>query len=497
MPSRKNVNPIIVNTLGVPKMQDWLKIGCLNNPHAPALVIGEEQWTYHHLYQRVNTVAANLTSVGEGDRVAILLPNSLDYVCLAHAVLWGRGILIPLNTRLTESELAWQIGQIAPRLLVCNSETENKIRGLDVPKIHTSDLTRPQNLLTEDKPLDPQATCCIMFTSGTSGQPKGVMLSYDNFFWSAMGSALRIGTLPNDRWLCCLPLYHIGGLNILYRCALYGTSVYLEDGFKIESIQHAFDTGAITLISLVPTMLYRLIEAKVRFPTSLRLILLGGAAASPELLEQCIALNLPIAPTYGLTEACSQVATLPSDKAYQKPASVGRALPFSSLTVVDEDGLPSPVGEYGQVIVKGAAVMKGYYNNPEATAKALQDGALYTGDIGYLDQEGDLHIVQRRSDLILSGGENVYPVEVENVLRQHPAVADACVVGLPSAEWGQQVVAVIVHKIGMTTNENALTAFCREHLAGYKIPRRFFFVNALPQTASGKVERKAVVDLLT
>jgi O-succinylbenzoic acid--CoA ligase len=477
-------------------MQDWLKIGYLNNPHAPALAIGDEQWIYHDLYQRVNTIAANLFSVGVGDRVAVLLPNNLDYACLAHAVLWRRGILVPLNTRLTETELAWQIGQISPRLLIFSPETEAKIRGLDVPKILASDLTRPSDGL-EDKPLDPQATCCIMFTSGTSGQPKGVMLTYNNFLWSALGSALRIGTLPDDRWLCCLPLYHIGGLSILYRCALYGTSVYLEDGFDVESIQRAFDKHAISLISLVPTMLYRLIEAKVCFPASLRLILLGGAAASPELLEQCIALNLPIAPTYGLTEACSQVATLPPDKAYQKPASVGRALPFSSIAVLNEAGLPCQPGEYGQVIVKGSAMMQGYYNNPTATAEVLHDGSLYTGDIGYLDEEGDLHIVQRRSDLILSGGENVYPAEVEQVLRQHPAVRDACVVGIPSAEWGQQVAAAVVLKPAMTTNEVDLTAFCRAQLAGYKIPRRFRFVEFLPKTASGKIERKAVIDLVS
>jgi O-succinylbenzoic acid--CoA ligase len=477
-------------------MQDWLKTGCLNNPHAPALFIGDKQWTYHELYQRVNTIAANLVSVGMGDRVAVLLPNSLDYVCLAHAVLWRRGILVPLNTRLTEAELARQIGQINPRLLIFCPDTEAKIRRLDVPKILASDLTRPNDGL-EDKPLDPQATCCIMFTSGTSGQPKGAMLTYDNFLWSALGSALRIGTLPHDRWLCCLPLYHIGGLSILYRCALCGTSVYLEDGFNIESIQRAFDTHAISLISLVPTMLYRLVEAKVRFPSSLRLILLGGAAASPELLEQCIALKLPIAPTYGLTEACSQVATLPPDKAFQKSTSVGKALPFSSIAVLDEDGLPSQTGEYGQVIVKGGTIMQGYYNDPEATAKVLREGMLYTGDIGYLDEAGDLYIVQRRSDLILSGGENVYPTEVEKVLRQHPAVIDVCVVGIPSAEWGQQVAAVIVLKSEMTTNEVDLTAFCREQLAGYKIPRRFRFVESLPKTASGKIERKAVIDLVS
>ena len=250
-------------------------------------------------------------------------------------------------------------------------------------------------------------------------------------------------------------------------------------------------------------MLHRLLEqrrGKV-WPSSLRHILLGGAAATPELLAAAHATGAPVATTYGLTEAASQVATMRPEDVIHKPGSVGKALMFTKVRVVDEAGNTLPPTEKGEIVVRGPTVMAGYYKNPDATAQVIRTTAqgareLYTGDLGYLDADGDLWPIQRRSDLIVSGGENIYPAEVEAVLRQHPAVADLCVVGLPDPDWGQSVAALVACHAGVQLTDAELMTFGRECLAGYKQPRLIRFVDRLPQTASGKIERQSVVTLL-
>ncbi len=530
-----------------PNIQTWLSAAARANPPTPALIIGDQTWTYGELHTLAHQCAAHLHTRGirSGDRIAVLLPNSWEYVALIHATALLGAILVPLNTRLTAAELAWQLTHVRATLLIYSPATAETATFEN--RVIVSDLFSPLPMFGEgsgvgldsafpsapipqmERGLLIDSPAAIVFTSGTSGHPKGVVLTYANFLYSALGSANRIGTLPGDRWLCCLPLYHVGGLSIIQRCCLYGTTVILQNGFDLAQIQHAFNSQAVTLISLVPTMLYRLIASSVglddtspprqmelggevnpiplstqwggarggdgliQFPPTLRLILLGGAAASPDLLQKSHALGLPVATTYGLTEACSQVATLfPADS---KPGSVGRPLMFSGVEILRDDGTPAAIGEYGEVVVSGQTVMVGYDENPAATAQILRDGRLYTGDIGYLDADGDLWIVQRRTDLIVSGGENVYPVEIENTLRQHPAVADCCAAGLPDAEWGQIVAMAVVLKPGFDADPAALTTFCRQHLAGYKIPRRWVFVERLPQNATGKIQRRAVAVL--
>jgi len=241
-------------------------------------------------------------------------------------------------------------------------------------------------------------------------------------------------------------------------------------------------------------MLYRLLEQGTPEKWShLRFVLLGGAAATPELIAKANAAGVRIATTYGMTEATSQIATmLPDDL---KPGSVGKPLTFTELRIINESGDNQPTGNYGEVIVRGQTVMQGYYGNPEATNRTIRDGWLHTGDIGYLDNDGDLFIVQRRTDLIVSGGENVYPAEVEAVIRQHPAVKDVAVIGMTDAEWGQRVAAAIIPATESHPTPDDIITYCREHLAGYKVPRQIIFVDALPQTASGKIERKRVIEL--
>lgn len=482
-------------------MQDWLTSQTAARPDAIALIAGNHQWAYAELNIEVSSLAGNLVARGltSGDKVAALLPNCAEYVFLIHALARLGAVLVPLNTRLTPSELDWQIAQTDCRMLIYAPETRYKVENLtreNLAAVTFSDLNKLSDDSYETQSFDMGALQAIVFTSGTTGKPKGAMLTYDNHFWSAMSSAYRIGTLPDDRWLCCLPLYHVGGLSIVLRCCLYGTTVVLQNGFDLAEIHQTLWAQNVALISLVPTMLYRMLDATMTSPPSLRLILLGGAASSPDLIERCRKSNIPVSVTYGLSEACSQVATALPERAYQKPGSVGKPLLFTSVRIVDENGVQQPPGVYGEVIVSGPTVMSGYYGNEEATAKTLRNGELHTGDIGYFDEDGDLWLVQRRSDLIVSGGENVYPAEVEQALQQHPAVAAVCVVGVEHPEWGQQIAAAVVLRENANLDESELLAFSREHLAGYKQPRLIRFVSDLPQTASGKILRRAVHDLL-
>lgn len=482
-------------------MTDWLRARTRATSHKLAVLCDGRAVSYAELDRLADGFAAGLIARGvqPGDRVAIRLSSSIEYIALIHAIARVGGVLVPLNTRLTDEEIGFQIGLTEPVLVVEDGgrRTTGDGRMAFVPLAELTPSPVHPITCSPLHPFTPSSVQSIIFTSGTTGQPKGAVLTFDNHLQSANASAYGIGIDVNDRWLSCLPLYHVGGLAVVFRSCLYGTAIVLHQRFDLDTFNESLDRDGITLTSLVPTMLHRLLGSRTApWPASLRLVLLGGAAATPELLAAAWDAGVPVAPTYGLTEASSQVATaLPAD-AQRKPGTVGKPLFGTELRIVDEAGSDLPAGEIGEVLVWGPQVMAGYYRNPQATERTLRDGWLHTGDLGYVDDEGDLFLVQRRSDLIVTGGENVYPAEVEAVLRSHPAVAEACVVGVADGEWGQRVVAAVQFLPGQTAEEAALIAFCRERLAGYKVPRLVRFVAELPQTASGKIERRRVREML-
>ena len=485
----------------------WLQERTKTSPHTLALIYGKVRWSYGELNQQTNGLMAYLMAQGirPGERVAVLLPSSPLYVCLVHALAQMGVVLVPLNGRLTPPELIWQIESVGCHWLLA----AEKMASVNCPTLIINDqLLEPTSTHTPPPISQPSSSALqsILFTSGTSGRPKAVPLTFDNHFYSAMSSAYRLGLLPHDLWLSCLPLYHVGGLAVLFRSCLYGTAVDLHARFDLEAINHSLDTNPITLISVVPTMLYRLLQQRSQWPASLRLILLGGAAADPNLIAQANSLSrwpqfapMPqpiVAPTYGLTEASSQVATMLPEMAAKKPGSVGRPLLFTTVQIVNEQGSSCKPNEMGEVVVAGPTVMGGYLGQAQPASSHSQTG-FATGDMGYLDEDGDLWIVQRRSDLIVSGGENVYPAEVEQVIGGHGAVTAVAVVGVPHPEWGQQVAAAVVTRPQAELTAEQLITFCRERLAGYKIPRQIRFVAELPQTASGKIARTAVSELFS
>lgn len=489
---------------------DWLRARVKASPQAEAVVIDGQALTFSGLDKLVTHLSSYLAHEGvqPGNHVALLMSNSLAVVCSVFAVSRLGAVLVPLNTRLTAAELSWQVERADCGRLLCLSANEAVARavvgdGIPVHALPESpgDLeawldTRPYDTPALPAICNPDSLQAIQFTSGTTGFPKGAMITHANHFWSAVASAFQLGVYPEDRWLVCLPLYHVGGIAILFRSCLYGTAVVVQNGFDAAAVMASLQNEAINIVSLVPTMLQRLLEAGLTAADApaLRLILLGGAAASHDLLRRASAAGLSIAVTYGLTEAASQVATMLPLGAREKPGSPGRALLFSEVNIIDDSDNPVSADVPGEIIVRGPTVMAGYYADPQATAATLKGGWLHTGDIGYLDREGDLWVLDRRSDLIVSGGENVYPAEIERTLRSHPAVASACVVGLPHPDWGRQVAAMVVLRDRDSLTAGELLDYCRTRLAGFKQPRVVVFRDELPLTGSGKIHRRAIVD---
>ncbi len=467
-------------------MKDWLKARVESTPDSLALRMGADiALTFAELDQQVNAACVFLQDAGlaAGDHLGLLLDNSLDAVALVFAAMRCQLVLVPLNTRLSPTEISQQLERADCALLLTDADRADAIRPSTRVPVRTVAI-EPTTRIIPAPHIDLDAVAAIFHTSGTSGQPKGACLTYGNIFYSAMASAYRIGVLPHDRWLCVLPLYHVGGMSVILRYVLYGTAVDLHPRFELDAVNHALTHDPVTLVSLVPTMLHRLLEVRTQpWNPDFRLVLLGGAAPTEQLMQRC-------------TED-SQVATALPDQVIQKPESVGLPLLFSSVRVIDEQGTDLPRGEYGQIVVSGPTIMAGYYRDEVATQKTLINGELHTGDIGFLDGDGALSVVQRRTDLIVTGGENVYPAEVEAVLLRHPSVVQAVVVGAGDAEWGQRVAAVIQLHDAQSALSAELDQWCRQSLAGYKCPRTYHFVDEIPLTASGKVNRFAIREQYT
>jgi len=470
---------------------DWLAYRAEVSPGHLALVAGAKRLTFADLHRRAAALARRLgrAGVAAGDRVAVLLRNGSAYAEVTFGLARVGAVMVPLNTRLAPPEIAWQVTDSGARWLVCEERTAAQGPGAspDLRLVVLEELARePEGEAPLDDRWDLARVQGIVYTSATTGRPKGAQLTFGNHWWNAAGSALLLGAHCGDAWLAVLPFFHVGGLALLWRGVLYAMTVVVHDGFDPEAANRVVDAGEVTLVSLVAPMLQRMLDARGDrpFPPTLRAVLLGGGPAARDLLDRCVALEVPVAPTYGLTEAASQVATLPPQEFPRKVGSAGRPLFPVELRIAARPG------EVGEILVRGPTVMAGYWNRPEETARVLRSGWLHTGDLGYVDADGCLFVVDRRDDLIITGGENVYPSEVEEVLRSHPAVADAGVFGMPDPLWGQAVAGAVVLRPGAEVDAAALQAFCAVRLARYKVPRRVWFVAELPRSMGGKVLRR-------
>jgi O-succinylbenzoic acid--CoA ligase len=484
--------------------------------------------TYRELEAAACRRAAQLLALGAraGGRVALLMHSSALTIELIHAAMMLPCTLLLLHPRLGARELAPLLAEARPDILVFGGEVwdaaEAAARAADTRAVSAEALlTTPHAQgFAPCKALPADLDHCILYTSGTTGTPKGARLSFRSQLASARASAARLGVSERDRWLLCMPLCHIGGLAVVLRSAIYATTVVFQRSFEPRAVAECLARDAITHVSLVPTMVARLLAECPSFtaPQTLRCVLVGGAALDRATHAAACARGLPIAATYGLTEAASQVAT--HTPATQLLAGGVPPLPGVELRIVGDDGRDVEPGTPGEILVRAPHVMSGYLDRPVETARAMRGGWLHTGDYGMLDARGCLGVLDRRGDLIVSGGENVYPAEIEAVLLAHPRVRDAAVVGLPDPAWGHAVTAVVVPadacvpsdagapseavvpseaavpSDGGFAGEPALAAELRAHcaasLAPFKRPKRIIVAGALPRTSTGKLQREQV-----
>jgi o-succinylbenzoate---CoA ligase len=414
-------------------------------------------WSYARLYQAAQSGAAGLAArgAGPGTRVAIALPSGLAFAQALHACLLLGAIAVPVDLRLSSDE---RVGICAGCELV-----------LEEP-LGENGGAAASTVLDAGHELD--ATAVVIHTSGTTSAPRPVELTYGNLLWSALGSAVALGAETEERWLCALPLSHVGGLSILLRSAIYSTTAVLHERFETDRVLHSLQHEEVTLVSLVAATLARLLDAGLADPLALRCALTGGGPVPAALIERAQAAGVPVSLTYGLTESCSQVSTTPLLESAAMNAAAGPPLFCTRVRILPD----------GEILVRGPTVA------PSAPAP---DGWLHTGDLGSLDEQGRLRVSGRKADTIVSGGENVAPAEVEAVLEAHPHVLEAAVVGRHDPEWGEAVTAILVAREGALLDEDELRAHCAARLARFKLPKEFLFTSQpLPRTRSGKLLRR-------
>lgn len=485
-------------------MRDWLAQRARATPAVTALVDAGsgDALTYADLDDRVEELAGRLSSFGVGvdDHLGVVARTRPTFVELAHAAMRLGALLVPLNARLTASEIADRGDRADVTAVVCGAETETRtvdafddVATVDAPVAGATPLDSLAPSTFDVPSWSYDSPQLLLSTSGTTGDPKVVTLTTGNLISSAAASSWRLGVLPTDRWYCTLPMYHMGGLAPVFRSVLYGTAVVIASpgSFDPDRALAEMRTHDATAVSLVPTTFSRLLDAG-ELPDSLRFVLLGGAPASNELVERALDSDIPVCPTYGMTETASQIATARADEVAEAVGTVGNPLLFTDVTIVDESGKPVGGETVGELVVSGPTVTPGYYGDPKATEDAFSVHGFRTGDAGYRDSSGRLWILNRLDDRIVTGGENVDPGEVAATLRDHRSVADAFVLGLSDPEFGQRVAAVVAGDASPT----ALESHARERLAGFKIPRTWAVVDALPRTASGTVDRGRARELL-
>ncbi len=499
------------------RVADWLVAWALDDPHVPALRTPGVSWTTAALELAVERLAGRLANLGlrRGAAIAALVDDDGPAVLVIHAARRLGAVLVPLNRRAAIPEMITQVQAAAPAMLVHDGVNEARASqvaaGSSVAAVALASLlggpgeagTEPEGRSSDrgvavdpiGRPpsLDLRSTATIVFTSGTTGRPRGVRLSHANHAASADGWAAVLEPRQTDRWLLCLPLFHVAGLAIVVRASRWRVPLEVLPRFQADEVAARIAAGT-SHLSLVPTQLEEVLGAwgTRPVPGTLRAILLGGAPIPGPTLAGARRAGLPVLTTYGMTETASGIAVGGAEAATLADPTALRPLPGVRLRILE----PDPADGVGQILVQGPMVFDGYLDDPAATAAQRSDGWLQTGDLGSLDADGLLRIADRREDLIVSGGENVYPAEVEAVLREHSAVVEAAVVGAPHATWGSVPVAAVVLAPGVTVSDAELDRHCRGRLAGYKVPARIHRLPRLPRNEAGKVLRRELREML-
>ncbi|WP_082233533.1 o-succinylbenzoate--CoA ligase [Halobacillus massiliensis] len=478
----------------------WLEKQADLQPDRPAIELEDGlSITFLELRNRSRKTAYGLIASGvkEGDHLAILAANHDQYAVLVHAASYIGAVVVCLNTRLTVHELTFQVSDADVSHLAADQEQMGKAVQVKeelrkpLALYELNDLPESNDSFTLQEFLNLDSIFTMMYTSGTTGRPKAVMHTYGNHWFSAVASSLNLGLYAEDKWLVCLPVFHVGGFSLLMKNVIYGMEIVLFKGFDQKKAAEQILNNGVTLISVVTVMLQRLLNSEIRkFPDHFRGALLGGGPVPVPLLEEAKARRLPVFQSYGMTETSSQIATLSPEAAFKKVGSAGKALGPASLKVMDGD-TEAAAGQIGEIFVKGPMVTQGYYKQ-----KNISTDYLATGDLGYFDTEGFLYVVDRVKDMIISGGENIYPAEIESVIHGIPQVAEVAVTGLAHEKWGEAPAAFIVLKAGASLTSEQVLSYLKDKLARYKLPQKVYFINELPRNASNKLVRRKLPEYL-
>ncbi len=477
-----------------------------------ALAFQGQEFTYAEMNGRVNRLANALSSRGfkKGDHIAVLLFNCPQFLEAYFALAKLGIVMIPLNFRLHGKELEYIINDSEAKALLFGEAFRETIGSIQpgLPRIRDfiligretpAKIIAYEELIAQSSPAEPDTPeihledhQLIFYTSGTTGRPKGAIHTHESTLWNSADQIISLGLQSSDIHLTVAPLFHVGGLNDLNICMFHmGGTVVLRERFDARETLETIQKEKITTLFAVPSMVHMILEMPDidSYDTgSLRIVFTGGAPFPVVTIRKFFKhFRANFIQAYGLTEGISVSTFLEPEKAIEKIGSIGKPFYGVELRVVNEQGKDVAPGEIGEIIQKGTHVMKGYWNLPEATRETLRDGWLHTGDLARVDEDGYIYIVDRKKDMIISGGENIYPAEIEQVLYSYPKILEAAVIGTPDEKWGETVKAVVVLKPALQASEQEIIDFCKSHMASYKKPTSVEFVSALPRNPSGKV----------
>lgn len=503
----------------------WVRQHGQLSPDRVALTGPDRSYSYAQLDKRGDR-AAHLLRDGlglrRGDRLALLMLNGPEWFELLLGAARLGVVLVPLNVRLSPVELQYQVQDAGCTALIYGEEFAERLPewlpGTPVARALRLGAEYAERLALAPAEPVPDAAggadpLLIIYTSGTTGKPKGAVLTHENIRYNALNNCIGIGLTAEDVVLTVLPLFHVGGIGLFSLPALYaGGRVVLPRRFDpVESLR-LIERERVTVTMTVPTIMQAYIEALDRMGerrpdlSSCRGFISGGAPCPAELIAAAAERGLPYGQGYGMTETAPTVflqpemqrmRELPPGAHIGRPGTIGKPVMFSGVQLLDDAGSPVRPGEVGEICVRGGNVFAGYWNLPEATAAAFTpDGYFRSGDLARADEDGYVTIMGRKKEMLISGGENVYPLEVEQALSAHPAVAEAAVVGIPDARWGEVPGAAVVLKAGAQATPDDLAAWCRSRMAGYKVPKRWRVLEALPRTAIGKVIKPELITLI-
>ncbi len=489
-------------------LSSFIRFHASRTPDQLALVYEDARVTYAQLFDRIETTAGWLAArgIGADDVVAVLMKNSLAFIELAFATSHIGAVFLPINFRLASSEISYILTNSGAKLLLSDAEfaavVDSLPRAILVDEPAQADSTRLAREASRS-PMHVRQThdlFRLMYTSGTTDRPKGVVHTYSNFYWKCMDHVVALGLTSDDRLLVAGPLYHVGAFDLPGMAVLWvGGMICIHRDFEPEKVLASIDHEKLTGAWLAPVMLSAILTLPSRAQHDVRGLrwVIGGGERTPEARIRAFSEFFTggrYIDAYGLTETCSGDTLMEAGREVEKIGSVGRALAHVEIEIRDEEGRTLPAGENGEICLRGPKIAQAYWKDADKTKRSFFGDWFRSGDIGYLDREGFLYLTDRKKDMIISGGENIASSEVERVIHQLPQVREAAVVGVPDAKWGERPIAVVVLNPGESLGYEALAQHCRRHLAGFKVPAKLVVRDQLPRNPSGKILKRVLRD---